>query len=178
MAIALTDQDRVRNNVDDAATCLSVGQEKVVLKSSEHVACQVQIQGKFETTWWFDRGADAHVMPKRVWEQLGESTLQPTSVTLKGTNGQHLGAIGEVLVRGSVGRVKVQFTAVFARDARRCLLSGTQLTAKRYTFTLNQKESFLAQPKSEGKVNMSRERKRDTFKIVCMLNRRDAQSVS
>ena len=50
-------------NVDDAATCLSVSQEKAVLESSEHVACKVQIQGKFENTWWFDRGADAHVMP-------------------------------------------------------------------------------------------------------------------
>ena len=36
-------------NVDDAATCLSVGQAKVVLESSEHVACQVKIQEKFET---------------------------------------------------------------------------------------------------------------------------------
>ena len=36
-------------------------------------------------------------------------------------------------------------------------------------FTVNQKESFLAQPKSERKVNMSREGKRDTLKIECML---------
>ena len=126
VAIALTDQDRVRNNVDDAATCLSVGQEKAVLESSEHLACQVQIQGKFETTWWFDRGADAHVMPKHVWEQLGESTLQPTSVTLKGTNGQHLGAIDEVLVRGFIARVQVQFTAMFARAEHNSERSGTR----------------------------------------------------
>ena len=36
-------------------------------------------QEKVETTWLFDTVADAHAMPGlRVWEQLGEPTLQPT----------------------------------------------------------------------------------------------------
>ena len=83
-------------------------------------------------------------MPK--WEQLGEPTLQSTSVTLEGANGQDPGAICEVLVKGFIGKVKVQFKAVVARDARRCLLSGTQLRAKGYTFRLNERGSFLAQP--------------------------------
>ena len=115
VAIASTDQSMVGNNMDDAGAC-QAGQAKLVLESSEHVACQVKIQEKVETTWLFGTGADAHVMPKHVWEQLGELTLQPTSVTLKGANGQDLGAIGEVLVRGFDGRVKVQFKAVVARQ--------------------------------------------------------------
>ena len=132
VAIALTDQIIVRNNSGDAATDQSVSQAKTVLESSEHVACQMKIQEKVETTWLFVTGADAHVMPK--WEQLGEPTLQSTSVTLKGAKRQDLGAIGEVLVKGFIGKVKVQFKVVVARDARRCLLSGTQLRAKGYTF--------------------------------------------
>ena len=153
-----------------------MSQAKTVLESSEHVACQMKIQEKVETTWLFDTGADAHVMPK--WEQLGEPTLQSTCVTLKGANGQDLGAIGEVLVNGFIGKVKVHFKAVVARDVRRCLLSGTQLRAKGSTFRLNEKGSFLAQPKSEGKIKKSREGNRDTFKIVCMLKPRDVQSVT
>ena len=35
-----------------------------------------------EATWLFDTGTGAHVMPKHVWEQLGEVELQPTSVSL------------------------------------------------------------------------------------------------
>ena len=83
------------------------------------------------TTWLFDTGADAHVMPKSVCEQMGEPTLQTTKVTLRGASGQDLGAMGEV--RDFIGKVKVQFAAVVARDARRCPLSGTQLRTKGYT---------------------------------------------
>ena len=78
----------------------------------------------------------------------------------------------------SLGQIKVQFTAVVARDARRCLLSGTQLRTKGYTFTLNQHGSFLTQPNGSKKVTMSREGNRDTLKVVCMLKPRDAQSVT
>ena len=61
------------------------------------------------TTWLFDTGADAHVMQKCVWEQLGEPALQTTNVTLRGANGQDLGAMVEVQVRGFIGKIKVQF---------------------------------------------------------------------
>ena len=73
---------------------------------------------------------------------------------------------------------KVQFTAVVARDARWCLLSGTQLRAKGYTFTLDQHESFLTQPKGGTKLTIQRERNRDTLNVVCMLRPRDVQSVT
>ena len=104
--------------------------------------------------------------------------LQTTIVTLRGANGQDLGAMGEVQVIGFIGQFKVQFTAVVARDARRCLQSGTQLRTKGYTFPLNQHEGFLTQPNGSKKVTMSREGNRDTLKVVCMLKPRDAQSVS
>ena len=54
VAIALTDQNMVRNNVNDAATCQSFSQTKPVLESSEHVPCQIKIQEKVESTWLFD----------------------------------------------------------------------------------------------------------------------------
>ena len=112
VAIALTDHIIVRNYSGDAATDQSMSQAKTVLESSEQVACQMKIQEKVETTLLFNTGADAHVIPK--WEQLGEPTLQSTSVTLKGAKRQDLGAIGEVLVKGFIGKVNVQFKAVVA----------------------------------------------------------------
>ena len=42
------------------------------MNGSEEDVHQVRIQEKVETIWLFDTGADAHVMPKHVWEQLGE----------------------------------------------------------------------------------------------------------
>ena len=81
-------------------------------------------------------------------------------------------------VRGFTGKIKVQFTAVVARDARRCFQSGTQLRTKEYTFTLKQHRSFLTQPNGSEKVTMPREGNRDTHKVVCMLKARDAQSVT
>ena len=50
---------------------------------------------------------------------------------LRGACGQDLGAMGEVQVRGFIGKINFQFTAVVARDARRCPQSGTQLRTKR-----------------------------------------------
>ena len=73
---------------------------------------------------------------------------------------------------------KFQFTAVVARDARWCLVSGTQLRAKGYTFTFDQHESFLTQPKGGTKLTIQRERNRDTLNVVCMLRPRDVQSVT
>ena len=67
---------------------------------SEHDACQVTIQEKAVTTWLFDTDADAHVVPNCAWEQLGEPMLQTTSVTPSGANGQDLGAMEEVQVKG------------------------------------------------------------------------------
>ena len=65
----------------------------------------MQIQ-EVETIWLFDTGADAHVVPKYVWEQLGEAELITTHGTLRGASGQDLGAMGEVQVRGFIGKSK------------------------------------------------------------------------
>ena len=86
--------------------------------------------------------------------------------------------MGEVQVRGFIGKIIVQFTAVVARDARRRLLSGTQRRTKGCTFTLNQHGSFLTQPNGSKKVTMSREGNTNPLKIVSMLKPRDAQSVT
>ena len=59
-------------------------------------------------------GVDAHMMRKDLWEQLGEPTLQTPRVTLRGANGEDLRAMGELLVRCFIGKIKVQSTAVIA----------------------------------------------------------------
>ena len=122
---------------DDGVTYQNVNQSRTEENDSERDVYQVSLQDKVETIWLFDKGVDGHVMPKHVWEQLGEPLLQTTRVMLRGANGQDIGAMQ---VRRFVGKTKVQFTAVVARDARRCLLSGTQLRTKEYTFTLNRQK--------------------------------------
>ena len=69
---------------DDGVTGQSVNQSRTTENDSERAAYQVKVQEKVETTWSVDTGADAHVMPKYVWEQLGGPTLQTTTVTLRG----------------------------------------------------------------------------------------------
>ena len=86
--------------------------------------------------------------------------------------------MGEVQVKSFIGTIKIQFTAVVARDARRRLLSGTQLRTKGCMFTFNQHESFLTQPKAGQRVTKSREGNRDTLKVVCLLKPRETQSVT
>ena len=162
--------DQTLRRADDV-TVKSVNESGATDNSSEHDAGQVIVQEKIVTTYLFDTGADTHVMPKCVWEQLGEPALQTTNVTLRGANGQDLGAMGEVQVRGLIDKIKVHFKAVVARDARRCLLSGIQLRTHGYTCTLNEQRSFLTQ--SKGRVQMTREGNGDTLKIVCFLKPRD-----
>ena len=105
--------DRKLRRVDDVGV-KSVNESGAAENCSEHDVGQVKIQERVMTTWLFDTGADTHVMPKSVWEQLGEPTLQTTNVTLRGANGQDLGAMGDVQVRGFIGKIKVQFKVVVA----------------------------------------------------------------
>ena len=121
---------------DDDVTDQSVNQSRTIENDSERDVNQIRIQEKVETTCLFDTGADAHVMPKHVWEQLGEPTLDTTRVTQRGANG----------FRGFIEEITVLFTEVVAQDARRCLLGRTQLRTKGCTFTLHQHRSFFTQP--------------------------------
>ena len=91
---------------DDGVTDQNVNQSRTTEDDSERDVYQVRIQEKAETIWSFDTGADAHVMPKHVWEQLREPSLQTTKVTLRGATGQDLGAMGEVQVKGFIGKTK------------------------------------------------------------------------
>ena len=122
----------------------SVNRSRTTEEDSERVAYQVKVQEKIQTTWLFDTEADEHVMPKYEWEQLGEPTLRTTRVTLRGANGQDLGAMGVLPVRKF--HSENQSSVHSSGCTRRCLLSGTQVRAKGYTFTLNQQESFFTQP--------------------------------
>ena len=53
----------VRQN-SDGVTEQCVNQSGTAENCSEYAACQVKVQEKVVTTWLFDTGADAHVMPK------------------------------------------------------------------------------------------------------------------
>ena len=53
---------------------------------------------RVETTWLFDKGADAHMILRFVWTQLGELELQETWLMLRGANAQGLGALGTRVV--------------------------------------------------------------------------------
>ena len=96
---------------DDDVTDKNVNQARTTENDSERDVYQVTTHQKVETIWLFDTRPDVHVMPKRVWEHLGERTLQTTQVTMRGANGQDLGAMDEVQVIGFNRKIKVQFTA-------------------------------------------------------------------
>ena len=91
---------------DDDLTDQNVNQSRTTENDSERDVYHVRNQEEVETFWLFGAGADAHVMPKHVWEQLGEPSLQTTRVALRGVNGQDLGAMGEIQVRGLIGNTK------------------------------------------------------------------------
>ena len=65
---------------DDGVTDQSVNQSRTTEGDSEQDVHQVNVQEKVQISWLFDTGADAHVMPKNVWEQLREPSLQKTRV--------------------------------------------------------------------------------------------------
>ena len=76
MARSLIDQ-KLRQ--DDVVTDQNVSQSRTTEDDSERDVNQVRIQEKAETIWLFATGADAHVMPKDVWEKLGEPSPQTTT---------------------------------------------------------------------------------------------------
>ena len=108
--------DRRLRRADDV-TVKSVNESRAVQNCPEHDVGQAIVQEKVVTTWLLDTRAFTHVMPKCLWEQLGEPALQTTNVTLRGASGQDLGAMGEVQVRGFIEKRQVQFKTVVARDA-------------------------------------------------------------
>ena len=83
MAKSLMDRRLTRA---DAAKVKSVNESGSVQNSSEHDVGQVIVQEKFVTIWLLDTRAVTHVMPKCLWEQLGELALQTTNITLRGAN--------------------------------------------------------------------------------------------
>ena len=159
----------------DRVTEQCVNQSGTAENGSEHAACQVKVQKKVVTIWLFDTGADAHVYAEVCVGTVGRICTANKNVTLRGANEQDLGAMGEVQVRGFIGKIRVQFTAVVARDARRCLLSGTQLRTKGYTFFLFEStrkfpRSTERRPKSD---NVTRRKQRHTQSCMSLETKRD-----
>ena len=70
---------------------------------------------------------------------------------LRRASGQDLGASGTLVVRGFPSSVKVQFRVVAAPDARRCLLSGTQLRSMGYACALQEDGSYVMRQSSGTK---------------------------
>ena len=50
----------------DDVTDLNVNQSRTTENGSERDVYQVRVQEQVEAIWFFDTGADAHVMPKHV----------------------------------------------------------------------------------------------------------------
>ena len=69
MATSLMDR-RLRRA--DAATVKIVNESGSVQNCSEHDVGQVIVEEKVVTIWLLDTRAVTHVMPKCLWEQLGE----------------------------------------------------------------------------------------------------------
>ena len=113
---------------DDDLTGQSVNQSSTTEDDSERAASEVKVQEKVQTTWFFVTRAHAQVMPQYVWEHLGELTQQTTRETLRGANGQDLGAMGELLVRGFLGKIKVQ-CAVHSGDCKRRMTMPSEWNA-------------------------------------------------
>ena len=134
MVKLLTNQKLKPENLNDVAMDQSVNQLRTAEDDPECVAYQEQYRSEVETTWWFDTGAYAPCDAEVRWRE---------NLTLRGANGQDLGAMGDLLVRGFMAKTQVQFRVVVARDARQCFLSGPQLRAKGHPFILNQHESFF-----------------------------------
>ena len=59
---------------DDDVTDQNVHQSRTTENDSERDVYQVRIQ----ENWLSDTGANAHVIPKHVWQKLGEPLLQTT----------------------------------------------------------------------------------------------------
>ena len=71
-----------------------------------------------------------------------------------------------------------KFKTVVAKNARRCLLSRTQLRAKGTRSRWINAGTFSHNPKNGTNETVTREGNRDTLKLVCMLKARDAPSVT
>ena len=78
--------DRRLTRADAATVKSEVNESGSVQNCSEHDVGQVIVQEKFVTIWLLDTRAVTHVMPKCLWEQLGELALQTTNITLRGAN--------------------------------------------------------------------------------------------
>ena len=149
----LTHQKLKQENLNDVEKDQSVNQSRTTEDSSERVPYQLKIKEMVETTWLFDTGADAHFDSAVRVGTAGKTYIANNKSNTERSKRTRPWSLGDLLVRGFLWETKVQFTVVVARDARRCLLRGTQLRGKRYTSTLNQHESFLTQPKRRHKSN-------------------------
>ncbi len=87
--------------------------------------------------WLLDTSADGHVMTMVEWRRLGQPMLTETKVKLMTASGEDLGALGTVKVRAWLNGHQVEFEAVLATKAQKCLFSGVKLREKGYLLALS-----------------------------------------
>ena len=78
-------------------------------------------------------------------------------MTVRGACGQEQGVLGMILAKGFFCSRKLHLRAAVAREARRCLLSGTQLRPQGYTF-LTLQRSCLVQLVTGTKMWITRDK--------------------
>ena len=103
--------------------------------------------------WLLDTEADFQVMTMVEWRRLGEPMLTETKVKLTTASGEDLGALGTVKVRGCLKGQRVDFEAVVATKAQKCLLSGVKLRENGYQLTLSSSGSYIE--KRGTKMNLT-----------------------
>ena len=173
MAKSLTNQ---KVNQDHGATEQFVNESGTAENGSEHAACQVNVQEKVVPTWLFDTRADAHVMPKCVCVRTVGRTYTANN---KCYREERMDKTLEPWVRFksevSLEKNKDQITAVVARDARRCLLSGNTTQNERSHVHFESTRKFLHLTRKAAKELECHEKgtENNTLKVVCLLKRRE-----
>ena len=91
--------------------------------------------------------------------------LTETKVKLTTASGEDLGALGTVKVRGFLSGQRVEFEAVVARKAHKCLLRGVKLRENGYLLTLSSSSSSYIE-KRGTRMNLACEGKRDIVNLT------------
>ena len=102
--------------------------------------------------------------------------LTETKVKLTTASGEDLGALGTVKVRGFLNGQRVEFEAVVATKAQKCLLSGVKLRENGYQLTLSSSGSYIE--KRGTRMNLTRDGKRDMVNLTIYKKIKEANVVT